>query len=103
MIVDCRWRGLLILQPQFLCAFTTNARQQLNQAFEGDFVARILDEFEVGGDILDVGLLEKANTAGDGEGNAAFSQLELQFERVEMRSVENRHASEIPALFLQLH
>ena len=62
-----------------------------DDAFEGQFVARIGDEFEVGGDVLDVGLFKEADAAGDAEGNVAAGQFELQFQGVKMGAIEDGH------------
>ena len=75
--------------PKFFRALGGDAGQQLDEAFEGDFIARVGDEFQICRRVLDVRLLEKPDAAGDGEWDLALGQFELQFERVEMRAVEH--------------
>ena len=64
--------------------------QQPHHSLEGDFIARIGDEANERGHVLDVRLLEKTNAARDLIGNAAARKLELQFDRVIMRAIKHR-------------
>ena len=75
--------------PDFFRAFRRDAGQQLRQPFEGDFVLRIRDQFQIRRRVLDVRLLEKPDAAGDGEGDVALGEFKLQFERVKMRAVKH--------------
>ena len=59
---------------------------------------RVVDELEVGGHILHVGLFEEANATGDAEGDVAAGQLELQLQRVEVRAIEHGHLVQRDAL-----
>ena len=48
-----------------------------------------------------MGLLEKANAAGDAERNVTADQLKLQFEGVEVGAVQNSHFIQIHSLLAQ--
>ena len=78
-------------RPQLVRPLAPNARQQFRQPFECQLIARVADEPEIGGDVLDVRLFVKANAAGDAEGNLAPRQLQLQFQGVEVGAVKHRH------------
>ncbi len=75
--------------------------QQFHHPFERDFIARIRDEANERGDILDVRLLEKSNAARDLIGNAAPRKFELQFDRVIMRAIQNRDLVQLDAFVAQ--
>ena len=75
--------------------------EQARDSFEGQFVARIEDEFQIGGDVLDVRLFKKPDAAGDAEGNVLAGQFELQFQRVEMGAIEHGHVFQGPAFVAQ--
>ena len=61
----------------------------------------LVDELQVGGDVLDVGLFEEADAAGDAERNVAAGEFELQFERVEMRAIKHGHLIEVAAFLAE--
>jgi len=54
-----------------------DAGEKFDDAFEGNFVAGIDDEFKEGADVFDVGLLEETESAGDLKGDAAPGEFEL--------------------------
>src|ERR1051325_11923074 len=84
--------------PQFIRAFAADAGQKLHEALETQFVARVGDELEIRGHVLDVRLLEKTNPAGDAERDVATREFELKFERVEVRTVKHGHLVQVRAL-----
>ena len=45
--------------------------------------------------ILDVRLFKEPDSAGDGEGDIAAGELELQLKGVEVRAVKHRHLTEV--------
>ena len=53
--------------PELVGPLAADAGQHPDQAFEGQFIARIGDELQVGRDVLDVRLFEEADAAGDEE------------------------------------
>src|SRR5436190_6975421 len=89
------------LFPQLVRAFSADTGQQLDQSLEGHFIARIYDELQISGDIFEVRLLEKADAACDAEGNISPGQLELQFQRVKVRSVKHGHLIQFHAFIAQ--
>ena len=88
--------------PQIFRALAADAGQQSDHPFEGDFIARIGDEANEGGDVLDVRLLEKTNAARDLIGNAAARKLELQLDRVIVRAVEDGDLVQLDSFVAQL-
>ena len=56
----------------------------------------------MGGDVLDVGLLEEADAGGDVEGDVAAGELHLELEGVEVGAVEDGDALEGLALVAEL-
>ena len=93
-------RGLL---PKRLGGFVADARLHADHAFEGGLIARVDCEFEECGDILDMGLFEKAKPAGDAEGNAAPGELELHLHRVVVGTVEHGDLLQRHALVGEFH
>ncbi len=89
--------------PHLIRALCRNAGQQLDEPLERNFVARIGDELEISRRILDVRLLEEPDAAGDGEGDLPPGQLQLQFERVEMRPVKHGDIVQVHAFLRQFH
>ena len=77
--------------PYFVRAAGADAGQEADHPFEGGFVARVGDELEPGGDILDVGQFAKTEAAGDAERDVAAGQFELQFQGVEMGAIKDGH------------
>ena len=78
-----------------------DARQEQRQALERDLIARIGHQLQIRRHVLDVGLLKEPDAAGDGEGDLAPRQLQLQFEHVEMGAVQHRHVVQAGALLAQ--
>src|SRR4029077_7123490 len=76
--------------PKFVRAFAADSREQLGDGLEPQFVARVGSQLEICGHIFDVRLLEKPDATGDGEWNPLASQLQLQFERVEVGAIKDR-------------
>ena len=87
--------------PELVRALGGDAGQQLGNAFEGDLVARIDDELQVGGGVLDVRLLKEPDAAGDGEGDLALGELELQFQRMKVRSIQHGDLAHAHAFVVQ--
>ena len=73
----------------------------MDEALEGDFIARVGDEFQVGGGVLDVRLFKEADAAGDGEWNLLPGEFELQFQRVKVGAVEHGDLVEAGAFFAE--
>ncbi|OPZ09778.1 MAG: hypothetical protein BWZ08_00168 [candidate division BRC1 bacterium ADurb.BinA292] len=84
--------------PETLGRAGADALQVEEQARPRRFVARVVDDAQVGHDVLDVGLLEEAQAAADVEGQAAGLQFELDLQAVVVAAVEDRHVAE-PAAF----
>ena len=89
------------LLPQFLRPFPADAGKHPRQPLESGFIRRVRHEFQPRGHILDVGLLKKADPAGDAERDVAPGQFQLQLERMEMRPVKDGHLVDVAALLAQ--
>src|SRR5438876_8147536 len=70
-ITDANYSGQRIfpLAPKSICGAIADAGQQFHHPLECNFVTWIGDEANESSDILDVGLLEETNSAGDLIGN----------------------------------
>ena len=77
-------------------------RGHLEAALQGQLVARVADEAQVGQHVLDVGGLEEAHAGADHEGDAAPGQLELDLHRVVVGPVEDGDLGERHPLVAQL-
>ena len=88
-------------RPQTVGRFFPHPGQQPDHAAESGFVAGVEREFQKGGHVLHMGLLEEAQSAGHLERNTAAGQLELDFHRVEMRTVKHSHLAELEALAVE--
>src|SRR5947199_2786746 len=77
------------LTPKIFRSAIADAGEQFDHPVKSDFIARIRYEPDKGSHILNVRLLEKANTACDLIRDAAAGKLQLQLHRVIMRTVEN--------------
>ncbi len=78
------------------------AGAELHEPGEGDLVARVVDESEMGEDILDVPVLEEPQPRADLERDVAAGQLDLEIEGVRVIAVEDGHLLELDALLAQL-
>ena len=87
--------------PKFVRALAPDPGQQLRDAFEGQFIARVGRQFEISRGVLDVRLLKKPDAAGDAERNIAPRQFKLQFERVKMRTIQHRHFVHVHSFLAQ--
>ena len=76
--------------------------KQSHHSLERDLIAWIRDEPDEGGDVFDVRLLEKTNAARDLIGNAAARQLELQLDRVIVRTIEHSDLVQLDPFVAQL-
>src|SRR5207249_1616826 len=88
--------------PEHLGASAPDSWQQSREPFEGKFIARVVHQFQERGHILDMGLFEKSNAAGNVEGNVAARQLELQFQRVKMGTIKHGYIIQADTLIAQL-
>ncbi len=75
--------------------------ESFSHAEEGDLVLAVDDEAHEGRNILDVGLLEEAQAAGDEEGDAAGGEFHLDFQALEVGAVEHGHFGERDAVFVE--
>ena len=75
--------------PKVFRSSIPDSGQQFHHSFERHFIARVCHEPNERRHILDMGLLEKPDAAGDLIGNAAARQLELQFDRMIVRAIEH--------------
>ena len=78
------------------------AGAELHEPGEGDLVARVVDESQVGEHVLDVAVLEEPQTRADLERDVAPGELDLEIEGVRVVAVEHRHLLELDALLAQL-
>ena len=74
--------------PDFFRATGGDAGKQLDETFEGGFIARVGDEFQICRCVLNMRLLKKPDAAGDGERDLALGQFELQLKRVKRSTPE---------------
>src|SRR5882724_2045753 len=58
--------------PQFIRAFRADARMQLRDALERNFIARIYDEFQICRCILEMCLFKKSYSAGNRKWNLSL-------------------------------
>src|SRR5207253_10526540 len=77
------------------------ARRQPGQPREGQFVALVADQLEIGGDVFDMRLIEEAGAAGNAEGDVAAGEFQLQLERVKVRAVQLRHLVQVGPFLAQ--
>ena len=89
------------MRPDFVRRDSADAGQQPNDALESDLVAVVGGKLQERRHVLDVRLLEEPQAAGDGEGHAVAGEFDLEFERVEMRAVEDGDLVEPHALVAQ--
>src|SRR5439155_10764311 len=75
--------------PKIFRGAIADAGKQFDHPVKSDFIARIRYEPDKGSHILNVRLLEKANTACDLIRDAAAGKLQLQLHSVIMRTVED--------------
>src|SRR5262249_16101007 len=87
--------------PEFISAFAADAGQQLHNPFERKFVARVVDEFEIGGGVLDVRLLEETDAAGDAERDVATREFELKVQSGKVRAVEDGNFVQVTAFLAE--
>ena len=108
------WRGELVDRsgpapatrrecvPDGVGRHAADAREELQHPLQGQLVARVVGEAQVGEHVLDVGLLEEADAAAHHEGDAPARQLELDLHGVVVRPVEDGDLPEREALVAQL-
>ncbi len=83
-------------------ALVPDPGQQFHHALERNFIARIHHETNERRDVFDVRLLEKSNAARDLIGNAAPRKLQLQFDRVKVRAIQDRDLVQVHVFVAQL-
>src|SRR5262249_38184785 len=76
--------------------------QKLRNSSKRQLVARIRCELQICGYIFDMRLFEKSHAARDGKRNLLPGQFELQFERVKVGAIKDRHFIEADSFFMQL-
>jgi hypothetical protein len=89
-------------RPEVVGIPVSDARQQFHHSFERDLIPRICHQPKENRHILDVRLFEKADAACDLIGNPAARELELQFNGVIMRAIENRDIVQVDIFVAQL-
>src|SRR5689334_797858 len=94
--------GRAELSPQLVGCPWPDALEQLHDPLKRDLVLRIGNQLQVSDNVLHVRLLEETNSTGDAERDLAFGQLELQFECMEMRSIQHGHIVHADAFVAKL-
>src|SRR6185295_15048202 len=93
---------LLDQPPDLLGGGLAHARDELEDALPGELVLRVHGDLEVGGDVLQMGLLEEAEAAADLEGDLLPGELHLELHRVVVGAVEDGAVAQVEALVLQV-
>ena len=89
------------LEPEVFGGFRPDAGKKTHHPLEGDLVVRVDRELQEGRDILDVRLLEEAQSARDPEGNATPGELQLDLHRVVVGTVEDGDLAEVDSFVVE--
>ena len=88
-------------EPEVFGGFRPDAGKETHHPLEGDLVVRVDRKLQEGRDILDVRLLEEAQSARDPERNATPGELELDLHRVVVGPVEDGDLAEVDSLVVE--